>query len=143
MLFTFDEIYEMRASTLPFEELAAKFGIREEYLKKILKKESRIHIGHIRDICESDQEYPFGKYPKTKYEIFSSHLPDPIYSFVTTIHSEERSIEFLLERAVKYSRLQNLSLWVIKTVDGVKTKIKLDKKTIVNEKLVKFERAKW
>lgn len=58
------------------------------------------------DIIMQDRLYPFGRYPKIKYEAVVGNAFDTnniIYSFVTTIYTEAESIEILYEKIVAHT----------------------------------------
>ena len=58
--------------------------------------------------------FNFGKYPKTKYQLFINKTIS--YSFVTTIRSEEQSVQALKEIATNSAGKYTRSYIITKTV---------------------------
>lgn len=137
MKFKKEIIEDIRSGKLSLREAFEKHQMFPEYYRKIKK-------GHVRKNIESkvgrpssrykttkyspltinsaDPVYPFGLYPKVKYEVFVG--TKIIYSFVTTIHDEEKCKKILLEKVSE--RLNNSTPRapiMYKNIDGIKTQI--------------------
>jgi hypothetical protein len=70
--------------------------------------------------------YPFGKYKKTKYLLMFGK--DISYYFVTTIHTEEKCLEIMIDKAKSLSREGKKFYKIIKETE-------VEKKTIYNGKI--------
>lgn len=107
----------IRGSKATYQSLANKHYIPYHYVRAI--KLGKTKFNDKKDFKPEVQEkdYPFGKYPKTKYEVYS--YKNQLYSFVTTIHSEEECIDFLLDRITPFHKEVRL----YKTIGGVRFKI--------------------
>lgn len=127
MKFKKETVTAIRQGSLSVSEAKDIYGMCSRYFRKIKKgtvrKETRKPIirympPKIPSIIDSSKPiYPFGLYPKVKYEIYWDYHK-PLYSFVTTIHTEEESIK-VLETKIGYKK----GIKMYKTIDGVKTEL--------------------
>jgi hypothetical protein len=113
-------IDDIKKSPLRVRELRIKHGLSRHYVWAVKRGKLRFNEPkEIYSVAFQDKPYPFGKYPKTKYEAFKGVAL--VYSFVTTIHSEDYCVDVLLDRLLLNSTAGKMRMF--KTVNGIKTLI--------------------